>query len=316
MNKKFALLFPGQGAQYPGMGKDFYDLFPAARAVFEEADAILSTKFSDLIFNGAAEELKKTKNSQLSIFIMSIALLRCFEEKFSPLAPQVVAGLSLGEFSALVAAKKLSFRDALLLVKARAEYMNEACLKHKGAMSAVLGLEAAEVEAAIAHLENVWVANLNCPLQVVISGTPEGVEMASQLLKQKGAKRALPLEVSGAFHSGLMKEAQERLKSHVFEAALLESEVDLVMNVPGGYVSSIEEIRSNMILQVTHPVRWEQGIRAMVQKKIDLFIEIGPGKTLTGMNKKIAPSVPVFNLEKVADLNILLEQFEVIYASA
>lgn len=316
MNKKLALLFPGQGAQYPGMGKDFYDQFPAARAVFEEADALLSTKFSDLMFNGSAEDLKQTKNSQLSIFIMSVALFRCFEEKFPHLKIDAAAGLSLGEYTALVAAKIISFKDALLLVKARAEYMNEACQTHQGAMSAILGLEATEVEAIISQLQNVWVANLNCPLQVVISGTPEGVETANQLLKEKGAKRALPLEVSGAFHSGLMKEAQNRLQPKIFAAALVKSGIELVMNVPGGYVSSLEEVRNNMVLQVTQPVRWEQGVRAMLQKDINLFIEIGPGKTLTGMNKKMAPSAQTFNIEKVADFNILLEQLSEVYASA
>ncbi len=311
MNKPFALLFPGQGAQYPGMGKDFYEQFPIARAIFDEADLVLRTKFSDLMFHGSAEELKQTKNSQLSIFIMSVALLRCFEEKFPHLKPAVVAGLSLGEYTALVAANKLSFREALLLVKARAEYMHEACLKHRGAMSAVLGLEAADVEKTLSLTKEVWVANLNCPLQVVISGVPEAVEKAGQSLKEKGAKRVVPLEVSGAFHSGLMKEAQDRLKPYILITALRISNVELVMNVPGGYVSSLEEMRNNMILQVTHPVRWEQGIRAMVEKGIDLFIEIGPGKTLMGMNKKIAPEATTFNIEKTDDLNSLHFEEEV-----
>jgi [acyl-carrier-protein] S-malonyltransferase len=309
MNRLFAFIFPGQGAQFPGMGKDFYEAFPAARAVFDEADQVLGEKFSERIFNGSTEELKETKNSQLAIFIMSVALYRCFQEKFPQLQPTAVAGLSLGEYSALVAANRLSFREALLLVKARAEYMQQDCEKEKGAMSAVLGLEAKEVESALSSMEGVWAANFNCPLQVVISGTPEGVERAGKILKEKGAKRVIPLEVSGAFHSALMQSAQERLRPHIEAAALRESLVDLVMNVPGAYVRTSDEIKKNMILQVTHSIRWEEGICAMVKNGIELFIEIGPGKTLTGMNKKIAPSAVTMNMEKVEDLqNLQLEE--------
>lgn len=317
MNKKIAFIFPGQGAQYPGMGKDFYDGFPAARKVFEEADALLSMNFSELIFNGSAADLKLTKNSQLSIFIVSVAILRAFQEKFPELVPQVVAGLSLGEYTALVAANKIPFKEALHLVKARAEYMNDACATEVGGMNVILGLEASVVESVIKEVQKehqVWVANLNCPQQVVIAGTPAGIEAASIRLKEKGAKRSLPLEVSGAFHSGLMKPAQDRLEPRIRSVALQESPIALVMNVAGGRVSSLEEMRQNMILQVTHPVRWEQGIRAIAQEQVDFFIEMGPGRTLTGMNKKILPSLQSISIEKVSDFAILTEQLQEHYA--
>lgn len=318
MNKKVGFIFPGQGAQYPGMGKDFYDQFPVSRNTFEEADTLLGTNFSELIFNGSAAELKLTKNSQLSIFIVSVAILRALQEKFPALVPQVAAGLSLGEYTALVAANKISFKEALFLVKARAEYMNDACLAKEGGMSVILGLDALVVESVIQEVQKehqVWVANLNCPLQVVIAGTPSGIEAASIRLKEKGAKRILPLEVSGAFHSGLMKPAQDRLEPRIRSAALQESAIALVMNVAGGYVSTLDEMRRNMILQVTHPVRWEQGIKAMAKENVDFFIEMGPGRTLTGMNKKILPSAHSISIEKVSDFALLTEQLQEQYAS-
>lgn len=311
MNKKIAYLFPGQGAQLPGMGKDFYDAYPIARRTFEEADALLSMAFSDLIFNGSPQQLKETINSQLSIFIVSVAIWRTFQEQFPFLMPAVTAGLSLGEYTALVAAKKLSFQNGLSLVKARAQYMQQACVARKGLMAAVLSLEASVVEEAIKELQkthSIWVANLNCPLQVVIAGDPEGIEAATKLLKDKGARRIIPLEVSGAFHSGLMQEAQDQLEPHILSAPMQMSDIAIVMNVPGGFVSSLSEMRNNMILQVTHPVRWEQGICAMGQNNIELCIEMGPGKTLAGMNKKIVPSIPTISIEKVSDLALVSQE--------
>lgn len=311
MNKKCAYLFPGQGAQIPGMGKDFYETFPIARRTFEEADALLSKPFSDLIFNGSASELKETIHSQLSIFIVSVAILRATQEQFPSLVPAATAGLSLGEYTALVASQKLSFQNALLLVKARATYMQEACERQKGMMAAVLGLEADLVEECVQQLQethSVWVANLNCPLQVVIAGTADGINAATPLLRDKGARRVLPLEVSGAFHSGLMQEARERLEPHILSAKFQTSEIALVMNVPGGFVSSISEMQRNLIQQVTHPVRWEQGIHAIAQNRVELCIEMGPGKTLAGMNKKIVPSLTTLSIEKVADLDFVSQQ--------
>ncbi len=297
MNKRIAFIFPGQGAQYPGMGRDFYEQFEAARALFDEADAILGRPFSKLIFDGPAEELTQTKNSQLAIFITSVAIFRVLDLK-----PAVCSGLSLGEYSALVAAGKLSFKEALLLVEARGRLMQEACERSPGTMVVVLGLEPALIQEVIAPIGNVWIANLNCPGQVVIAGTKESIENASELLKEKGARRVLPLEVSGAFHSGLMRSAQEGLKPYIDQLNLAQTDVEIVMNVPGDYVSSQDEIRKNMVEQVTSPVHWQKGIEAQVKRGIDLFIEIGPGKTLAGMNKRIGISVETQSVEKVEDL--------------
>jgi len=279
------------------MGRDFYEQFEAARALFDEADAILGRPFSKLIFDGPAEELTQTKNSQLAIFITSVAILRVLDLK-----PAVCSGLSLGEYSALVAAGKLSFKEALLLVEARGRLMQEACEKSPGTMVVVLGLERALIQEVIAPIGNVWIANLNCPGQVVIAGTKESIENASELLKEKGARRVLPLEVSGAFHSGLMRSAQEGLKPYIDQLNLAQTDVEIVMNVPGDYVSSQDEIRKNMVEQVTSPVHWQKGIEAQVKRGIDLFIEIGPGKTLAGMNKRIGISVETQSVEKVEDL--------------
>lgn len=308
MSRKVAFLFPGQGAQYPGMAKDFYETFDIARETFEEADEILSLKFSNLIFNGPADELTMTKNSQVGIYIASIAIWRSVLQQFPDLQPTVVAGLSLGEYTAITAGKKLHFGDGLKLVQARAQFMNDACESHKGTMLVVLGLEASRVEELVRQINPphlVWVANLNCPGQVVIAGSLSGTQAAADYLKEHGAKRILPLDVSGAFHSGLMKEAQVRLEPNILATPFFESPVDLVMNVPGDYVASIEQLRQNLIQQVTNPVRWEQGIRKMMEKDIDMYVEMGCGKTLLGMNKKIGVSEPTLNIEKVADLDAL-----------
>lgn len=307
-NRKLAFLFPGQGAQYPGMAKDFYDAFSEAREVFEEADEILGLRFSDLIFNGPADELTLTKNSQLGIYIASAAILRTVQKQFPDLQPAVCAGLSLGEYTALLAAGKITFADGIKLVQARAQYMNDACIAHPGTMQVVLGLTPEAVEEAIQHINpphQVWIANLNCPGQVVIAGTQSGIQAAAELLKSKGAKRVLPLDVSGAFHSGLMQEAQERLEPKIRETHFSDSSIEIVMNAVGGYVSDLESIRNHLILQVTNPVRWEQGIRAMASSGIELFIEMGCGKTLQGMNKRIGIDQPTFSVEKISDLETL-----------
>jgi [acyl-carrier-protein] S-malonyltransferase len=300
---KVAFLFPGQGSQYPGMGKDFFDHFGVAREIFEEADRLLGFSLSELMFNGPEEKLKKTLYSQLAIFVMSLAVLRVVEEKFPNLRPIVCAGLSLGEYTALCASKRLSFEKGLFLVKERAALMSEACEQTAGTMAAVLGLEENKVDEIVKELSssNVWVANYNCPGQIVISGSPEGVALASQKLQEKGAKRVLPLAVHGAFHSGLMKGAEKALTSQIQATSFHESGVDLVMNVPGDYVYSLADLKQFLIRQLTESVRWEAGIRKMQQKGIHCFLELGSGKTLTGMNRKIG--VPeALAIEKVEDL--------------
>lgn len=305
---KIAFLFPGQGAQYVGMAKDFHDHFPIAKETFQEADDLLSSNFSRLIFEGPSDELTLTKNAQVAIFIASIAIWRTVCQQFPSLKPAVCAGLSLGEYTALTASSRLSFAECLSLVRARGNYMHEACLSTEGTLQVVLGLEPEAVEQALHALakpHQAWIANLNCPGQVVIAGTKAGMPAAAEAIKAKGAKRVLPLEVSGAFHSPLMREAQERLSSHILSAPFKESEIALVMNVPGRYVTALAEMKRFLIDQVTSPVYWEKGIRAMMADAVTLHIEMGCGKTLQGMNKRIGVPVPTLSIEKITNLEEL-----------
>lgn len=299
--KKIAFLFPGQGAQYVGMGKDFADSFAVAREVFQEADDILNERLSKIIFEGPAETLTETRYSQTAIFVMSMALVRTVQQQMPETVPSVCTGLSLGEYTALCASGRLGFADTLLLVKERARLMNEACERVPGTMAAVLGLDAAGIEAAVKGLEGVWVANYNAPGQTVISGTKAGIERAAEALKERGAKRVLALTVHGAFHSGLMQSAQEGLKGAIERAPIADSSIEFVMNVPGAFAKSVAEVRNNLVRQVTQPVRWEQGIEAMKASGVDFYLEVGCGKTLTGLNRKMGLS-SLFAVDKVADL--------------
>ncbi len=306
--KKFAYLFPGQGAQYVGMGKDFYETFPIAKEVFEEADDILKSSLSKLIFEGPLDQLTLTRNSQPAIFVTSIAILRVLSQQFPSLKPSVCAGLSLGEYSALVAAEKVSFAKALTLVALRGQLMDAACSEYPGSMRVVLGMKAEDVEQIVGQLQKkyrVWVANINCPGQVVIAGVKDDLERVTEEFKSRGAKRVLPLNVAGAFHSELMQSAQEKLSPAIKQAPFSESSIDLVMNVPGNYVSSLDEMHSFLIDQVTKPVRWEAGVRAIDAKGVDHFIEIGCGTTLSGMNRKIGVKSETLSVDKVADLEKL-----------
>lgn len=310
----FAFLFPGQGAQYPGMGRDFYEQFPEARRVFEEADDHLGRVFSQEIFGASAAELTRTKNSQVAIFIVSSAILQVLRKLFPGLVPSACAGLSLGEYTALYASGRIGFKECLDLVAARASYMEEACSVHPGSMAVVLGMEPSLIEQALAQgglAEAVWVANLNCPGQVVIAGTREGLISGAEALKNAGAKRVLPLEVSGAFHSKLMMSAQKQLTPFIEAIHLHPTNVDLVMNVPGDYVYDEALIRKYLSEQVVSPVLWEKGVRTMVQRSYGLYVEVGPGSTLAGMNKRIGVSSPTVSVGKVSDLN----QLEEVYAA-
>lgn len=301
--KKRAFLFPGQGAQYVGMGKDFSDSFAIAKETFQEADDILNEPLSKIIFEGPESSLVQTKYCQAAIFVNSIAILRVLQQQMPDFQSFACAGLSLGEYSALHASEKLSFKDTLILLQKRALFMNEACAKIPGTMAAVLGLNADQVESALKGVAGLWVANYNCPGQIVISGTKEGVEKGSQILKENGAKRVLPLTVAGAFHSGLMQSAQDKLAPFIMAAPIQESATHFVMNAVGDFVSTVADIRKNLIAQVTSSVRWEPGIRAMNEKGIDSYIEIGCGKTLTGMNRKIGVAGAMISIEKVSDLD-------------
>lgn len=298
---KIAYLFPGQGAQYVGMGKDFFDSFSIAKETFQEADDLLGENLSKIIFEGPEDILTQTKNSQVAIFVTSMAILRVVQKELSDLSPSVCAGLSLGEYTALCASGRLSFAETLRLVRERARLMNEACEKVPGTMAAVLGMDALGIEAAVKGLRGVWVANFNAPGQTVISGTKEGIDHAGLFLKAKGAKRVIPLTVHGAFHSELMRSAQDGLAPFIEQTIFKPSSVEFVMNVPGHFVKTDEEIRRYLTAQVTQSVRWEQGILAMKEAGVELFLEIGCGKTLSGLNKKMG-ILSMSAVEKVVDL--------------
>jgi [acyl-carrier-protein] S-malonyltransferase len=307
--QRIAFLFPGQGAQHPGMAQDFVHNFSAARLTFEEADELLKRPLSSIILNGPETELTETKNSQTGIYVTSMAILRVVQELYD-LKPFVCAGLSLGEYTALTAAEWLPFRQALPLVQWRGQFMNEACESTKGTMAVIMGLDAPTVEELVREVNlphDLWVANFNCPGQVVISGTLKGIEAGTEAAKARNAKRVLPLQVHGAFHSGLMQKAQEKLTPYLQQAPFVKGSAQLVMNVPGNFVDDVEKVRHNLIEQVTHSVRWEQGIQAMEQHDVDLYIEFGPGKTLSGMNKRIGVKAPTLTIEKIEDLEQLGE---------
>ncbi len=306
-NRKIAFLFPGQGAQYVGMGKDFLS-YPIVRQTFEEADDFLRLPLSKIIFDGPENILTETRNSQPAIYVLSVALLRLLKQLFPQLTPTICAGLSLGEYSALYAAEKVSFLNGLNVVRWRSLYMNDACEKNAGTMAVVLGMDAESVENAVKEINlpnELWAANFNCPGQVVISGTRQGIATGTTYLQTKGAKRVLPLNVHGAFHSGLMRSAEEALAPYIDSLVLQESPVDLVMNVVGDVVKDPFQIRKNLIKQICSPVRWEQSIRTIHALNIDLFIEIGCGKTLAGFNKRMNIALPTINLERVEDLTPL-----------
>lgn len=302
---KMALLFPGQGAQYPGMGRDFAQAYSVARATFEEADDLMGMSLSQLIFDGPAETLTETRYSQVAIYVTSLAVLRVLQQLFPLENPFVCSGLSLGEYTALTASGRISFHDCLPLVRQRAEAMHAACLEKQGTMAVVIGLDAETVLQTVADLHlphDLWVANLNCPGQVVISGTARGIERGSKALADRGAKRVLPLQVSGAFHSGLMQSAEDRLQPILSKLDLRKGAARFVMNVPGDFVSDEAQIRQCLVRQVTQPVRWEQGVRAMMREGVTLFLEVGPGKTLAAMNKRIGTTCATISVEKVEDL--------------
>jgi [acyl-carrier-protein] S-malonyltransferase len=287
---KNAYIFPGQGAQFVGMGKDLYESNPESKILFERANEILGFSITDVMFNGTEEDLKQTNITQPAIFLHSVIKALSIGESFNP---DMVAGHSLGEFSALVANKTLSFDDALRLVYARAMAMQKACMIQASTMAAVLGLDDSKVEEICASITDdiVVPANYNCPGQLVISGTIEGINKACDLMKVAGAKRALVLSVGGAFHSPLMEPARKELAEAIMNTKFNEPICPIYQNYVAKAVTNVDEIKENLIAQLTAPVKWTQSVQAMVNDGATNFYECGPGNVLQGLVKKIAKEV-------------------------
>ena len=290
-----AYIFPGQGAQFVGMGLDLYEKSAEAKALFEAANGILGFSITDIMFSGTDEDLKQTKVTQPAIFLHSVILSKVLGKNF---APQMVAGHSLGEFSALVANGALSFEDGLQLVAKRAAAMQKACELQPGTMAAVLGLEDAKVEELCATIDGIVTpANYNCPGQLVISGELKAVETACEKMKEAGAKRALVLPVGGAFHSVLMKPAEEELAAAIEQTTFHKPLCPVYQNVTTTAVSDENAIKTNLIKQLTAPVKWTQSVQQMIADGATEFIEVGPGKVLQGLVKKINKEAVVASAE-------------------
>ena len=290
-----AYVFPGQGAQYVGMGKDLYDHSESAKAMFEKANDILGFRITDLMFSGTDEDLRQTKVTQPAIFLHSVILAHELGDNFKP---DMVAGHSLGEFSALVANKTLSFEDGLKLVYQRALAMQDACEIEASTMAAIIGLEDDVVEKTCQQLDEIVVAaNFNCPGQVVISGSIKGIDKACEVLTEAGAKRALPLKVGGAFHSPFMAPAGEKLAEAIKNTPFSKGICPVYQNVSAEAVTDPQTIKENLVKQLTAPVRWTQIMKNMIANGANHFVEVGPGKVLQGLVKKIDRKIPTESAE-------------------
>ena len=300
---KIACIFPGQGAQYPGMGKELVQNYKEAMNIFDLASERLGIDMKKLCFEGDEEELKKTENTQPSILTVSIALLEVL--KLKGIEPQIAAGLSLGEYSALVASKAISFADAVALVKKRGKYMQEAVPSGEGTMAAIMGIERESVMECLKMASGYGVveaANFNCPGQVVIAGHTSAVEKACSILKERGAKKAIVLPVSAPFHSSLLKPAGEKLAAELENVNISDNELPVVSNVNAQVIMNKYEIKRCLIEQVSSSVLWEDSIRRMIDLGVDTFIEVGPGRTLSAFVKKIDKSLYVHNVENIETL--------------
>ncbi|MBS4211880.1 ACP S-malonyltransferase [Neobacillus rhizophilus] len=295
---KIAFVFPGQGSQTVGMGKDLAEKYPEVMSYFKKADESLKVPLSQLIFEGPKEDLTLTINTQPALLTTSLAVLSFFQN--SGVKPDFVAGHSLGEYTALVAAGVMSFEEGVYAVRKRGEFMENAVPNGEGSMAAVLGLDRVKLAAVTEEVTNggnpVALANLNCPGQIVISGSKKGIEDAGAKAKEAGAKRVLPLEVSGPFHSPLMKPASGQLREVLDGIDMKDAEVPVVANVSAEPVTSAAEIKDKLIEQLYSPVLWEDSVQKMIELGVDTFIEIGPGKVLSGLIKKIDKTVKIFSV--------------------
>jgi [acyl-carrier-protein] S-malonyltransferase len=306
---KVGFIFPGQASQYPGMGRELHDEFPIARQTFEEADQALGFSLSQLCFNGPEEELKQTENTQPAILAVSVAAFRVVNSK--GFRADYVAGHSLGEYSALVAAGGLNFQDAVRSVKNRGKYMQEAVSSGTGAMAAILGMDQQRVEALCQEAsagEVLSVANLNSQEQVVIAGTASAVARATELAPSRGAKRAILLPVSAPFHCPMMQSAQERLERDLSAVSLAPCRIPLVSNVDASEISSVDQIRDSLVRQVCSPVRWMESVQYLIHHDVKLFVELGPGRVLSGLVRQIDRTAKIANVENVKSLKDALDR--------
>lgn len=301
---KTAFVFPGQGAQKPGMGKDFYDSFDIAEQIFEDASNWLSLDMKALCFE-ENEKLDLTEYTQATLVTTSLAMAHVVREK--GLTPDVTAGLSLGEYCAIEMAGGMSLKSAVCTVRERGILMEHAVPAGKGSMAAVLGMKAEDIENTISSVDGVEIANYNCPGQIVITGKKEGVERAAELLKENGAKRVIPLNVSGPFHSSMLKKAGQELEKILENQEVSPLKIPYVTNVTGDFVHEEREIKSLLSRQISSPVKWQQSVENMILNGVDTFVEIGPGRTLNGFIRKINRDVSVYSIQTVEDMEKVIQ---------
>ncbi|HZK34927.1 MAG TPA: ACP S-malonyltransferase [Bacillota bacterium] len=306
-----AFLFPGQGAQYIGMGKELYNSYGIVKKTFDQADEILGEALSELIFNGSERDLMKTENTQPGILTLSTAIARLLESL--GVSPSISAGLSLGEYGALTFSGVIHFESSLPLVRKRGQIMQEAVPAGKGGMAAIIGLDEQKLKACLSDAGQdglVQIANYNCPGQLVISGDIGSVNKACKLTKLAGAKRAIPLQVSGPFHSSLLRPAGERLIKELDKIELASGRIPVVANVTAKPTKTTSEVKDLLIKQVSNPVKWEDSIRYILSTGVDTFIEMGPGRALSGFMRKIDRTAKVFNVEDIKTLESTLHKLE------